>query len=274
MAVHDGRLFVGYPNVHAFDGRQWEFAGTPLGDMPPEMAPRLQLHSLEVFRGRLMAGMWPQARVMEHDGGERWIDRGLLGDGTEINALTVYNGKLYAGTIPRAEVSRYDDEAGWTSLRQFFSPPGWDPGPSTAPVRDEIKNWTRVTSLTVFQGRLFASIGSCTSAIVDAPAGIRGSVFSVQAGQCVTHDKDIGPGWVHLAAVRAGGELRLHVNGRLAARSERFDADAYDLSVSQPLRIGFGEQDSFTGRIRDVRLHQRALADEEIQSLQAHAPTR
>ena len=267
MAVHDGRLFVGYPNVHAFDGKRWEFAGTPMGATPVGLKPFLQVHSLGVFRGKLQAGMWPEARVVEHQHGEQWLDRGRLGDGTEINALTVYNGKLYAGAIPRGEVSRYDEKAGWTSLRKFFSPPGWEPGPATAPVREEINNWTRVTSLTVFQGRMFASIGSCTSAAQDAPAGIRGSVHSLQAGQCVSHDKDLGPGWRHLTAVRQGGELRLYVNGRLAAKSALFNAAEYDLTMKQPLKIGFGEQDYFTGRIREVRFYQRALADHEIAAL-------
>ena len=274
MAVHDGRLFVGYPNVHAFDGKTWEFAGTPLGDTPVELKPFLQVHSLAVFRGRLQAGMWPEARVVEHQRGEQWLDRGRLGDGTEINALTVYNGKFYAGAIPRGEVSRYDEAAGWTSLRKFFSPPGWNPGPATAPVREEINNWTRVTSLTVFQGRLFASIGSCTSAAEDAPAGVRGSVHSLQAGQCVSYDKDLGSGWRHLTAVRQAGELRLYVNGRLAAKSAAFNAADYDLTVQQPLKIGFGEQDYFTGRIREVRLYRRALAEREVAALQeSHRPT-
>lgn len=267
MAVHDGKLYVGYPNVFAFDGRKWEFAGTPLGDTPVELKPHLQVHSLAVFRGKLLAGMWPEARVVEYQGSEKWVDRGRLGDGTEINALTVYNGKLYAGAIPRGEVSRYDEKAGWTSLRKFFSPPGWEPGPATAPVREEINNWTRITSLTVFQGRLFASIGSCTSSVQDAPAGIRGSVHSVQAGQCISNDRDIGPGWCHLAALREGGQLRLYVNGRLAAKSAPFNAEDYDLTVKQPLKIGFGEYDYFTGRIREVRLYQRALTDREIEML-------
>ena len=267
MAVHDGRLYVGYPNVFAFNGREWAFAGTPLGNTPRDLKPYLQVHSLAVFRGKLVAGMWPEARVVEYQGGEEWSDRGRLGDGTEINALTVYNGKLYAGAIPRGEVSRYDEEAGWTSLRKFFSPPGWEPGPATAPVREEINNWTRVTSLTVFQGRLFASIGSCTSSVQDAPAGIRGSVFSLQAGQCISHDKDIGSGWVHLAALREGGELRLYVNGRRVAKSAPFNTEDYDLTVKRPLKIGFGEQDYFTGHIREVRLYHRALADHEIAAL-------
>lgn len=267
MAVHDGKLYAGYPNVFAFDGRTWEFVGTPLGNTPPDLKSYLQVHSLAVFRGKLIAGMWPEARVVEYQGGEKWTDRGRLGDGTEINALTVYNGKLYAGAIPRGEVSRYDDKSGWTSLRKFFSPPGWDPGPPTSPVREEIKNWTRVTSLTVFQGRLFASLGSCTSSAQDAPAGIRGSVHSLQAGQCISHDKDLTPGWHHLTALRHAGELRLYVDGRLVSKSEPFQAEEYDLTTKQSLKIGFGEQDYFTGRIREVRVYGRALAVREIEAV-------
>lgn len=264
MAVHDGKLYAGYPNVFAFDGQKWEFAGTPIGDTPLELKPSLQVHSLSVFRGKLIAGMWPEARVVEYAGGEKWVDRGRLGDGTEINALTVYNGKLYAGAIPRGEVARYDDASGWTSLKKFFSPQGWDPGPATTPVRAEINNWTRVTSLTVFQGRMFASIGSCTSSVLDAPTGVRGSVHSIQAGQGVCFDKNLGPGWQHLTALRQGGELHLYVNGRMVAKSVPFNTEDYDLTVDRPLKIGFGEYDFFTGRIREVRLYRRALTDREI----------
>ncbi len=266
MAVHDGKLFVGYPNVFAFDGREWKFAGLPIGGTPVDQKPYLQVHSLGVFRGRLLAGMWPEARVVEYQGNEDWADRGRLGDGTEVNALSVYNGQLYAGAIPRGEVSRYDGGR-WTSLRRFYSPPGWDPGSPIAPVREEINNWTRVTSLTVYGGRLFASLGSCTSSVQDAPADVRGSVFSLQAGQCVSFDEDLGPGWKQLVAMRADNKLKLYVNGRPVAESASFDGDQYDLTVDLPPRIGFGEQDYFTGRIREVRLYRRALSAAEIEAL-------
>lgn len=297
MAVHDGKLFVGYPNVWSFDGRQWEFNGTPIGNTPVDQKPHLQVHSLSVFRGRLLAGMWPEARVVEHQGGEQWTDRGRLGDGTEINALTVYNGKLYAGAIPRGEVSRYDDGAGWTSLRKFYSPPGWEPGPPTAPVREEINNWTRVTSLTVYQGLLFASLGSCTSSVQDAPAGVRGSVYSLKGGECISYDRDLGadsrsdvakdsqptddrlgvakdsqPTWQHLVAQRQGRRLKLYVAGRLVAESAPFKSEDYDLSTEQPLRIGIGEHDAFTGQIREVRLYRRALSPQEIHALTSQEP--
>jgi hypothetical protein len=267
MAVHDGRLFVGFPNVWAFDGKTWTFAGTPRGDTPEDLLGQLQVHSLEVFRGKLVAGMWPEARVVEYQGGESWADKGMLGDGTEINALTVYNGMLYGGTIPRGEVFRYDGDRRWTSIRRFFSPPGWDPGPATAPVREEIRNWTRVTSMTVHAGRMFAGIGSCTGSAADAPADVRGSVFSYTAGRCVSYDEDLGAGWRHVAAVRRGDRLRLYVDGRLVATSASFDPARYDLSTGGPLRIGSGEQDFFTGRIRDVRLYRRGLDEREIAAL-------
>lgn len=265
MCVHDGQLFVGYPNVFRFDGKKWVFAGTPLGKTPESMIPYLQVHSLEVFRGKLVAGMWPDARVVEYAGDKKWEDRGMLGDGTEINALTLYNGKLYGGAIPRGEVSRYDDAAGWTSLKRFYSPQGWDPGTATGAVRDQLKAWTRVTSLTCFKGRLYASIGSCTSSAEDAPLGVRGSVYSVKAGESATYEKDLGHGWKHLTALRQGGELRLYVDGKLVSKSDPFKSADYDLTTKQPLKIGFGEQDYFSGKIRDVRLYQRALSDGEVE---------
>jgi hypothetical protein len=67
--------------------------------------------------------------------------------------------------------------------------------------------------------------------------------------------------------VKAGGSLKLYVDGRCAASSSPFDPAAYDLSVTAPLKIGFGQHDYFNGRMRDLRLYQRALTDEEIRSL-------
>lgn len=264
MAVHDGRLFVGYPTVYAFDGKKWEYVGTPVGLTPKSLYPLLQVHSLEVYRGKLHAGMWPEARAMVYWGGEDWKDRGRLGDGTEINAFAVYNGKLYGGALPRAEVARYDDDSSWTSLKRFFSPKGWDPAPPTTAIPKQVSEWTRVTSLTVYRGRLFAGIGSCTSSVLDAPADIRGNIYSIEAGKCVSYDGDLGSGWKHVAAVREKDRIVLYLNGKLAAKSSTFDPDDYDLSNDRPLRIGFGELDYFSGKIREVRIFNKALDEGEI----------
>jgi hypothetical protein len=132
--------------------------------------------------------------------------------------------------------------------------------------------WARVTSLTTFQGKLFASLGSCTSSRLDAPCDFRGTVWSMEAGHSVSYDRDLGPGWKHLTAIRRSDRLELHVNGQLVATSASFAPADYDLTVDCPLRIGFGEVDYFSGEIREVRLYRRALTAGELQRLAADAP--
>jgi len=80
------------------------------------------------------------------------------------------------------------------------------------------------------------------------------------------------PGWQHLTAVRRSDRLKLYVNGRLAATSSAFAPADYDLTTDSPLRIGFGEVDYFSGRIREVRLYGRALTNDEISRLAADKP--
>ena len=69
------------------------------------------------------------------------------------------------------------------------------------------------------------------------------------------------------AAVRDAGQLRLYVNGKEVAKSAKFDPRDYDLSNTQPLRIGNGTVDSFNGKLSDVRLYGRALTAEELADL-------
>jgi len=270
MCRHNGKLFVGFPGVYSFDGETWTFAGEPI---PMDDREMLQTHSLEIYQGDLWAGTWPEGKTAVYQGGQLWQETGRVGaDGTEVNALAVYNGKLYGGSIPRAEVCRFDGSAGWTSLKRFYSPAGWQPGLPGHASREEVQQWSRVTSLTVYGGRLFASIGSCTSSVLDAPIDVRGKVFSMEAGKVASYDDDLGSGWKHLAAVRDGGELRLYVDGKLAATSTTFDPAAYDVSTDQPLRIGFGQSEYFAGRMADVRLYKGALAREQIRFLASRQP--
>jgi hypothetical protein len=273
MCRYNGKLYTAYPGVHAFDGEQWTFAGVPA---PP--VATLQTHSLQVYQGKLCAGTWPDGKVSQFLGGEQWQSLGRVGeDGSEVNALVVYNGKLYGGSIPRAEVCRYDGREQWTSLKRFYSPDGWQPAPPSQvggePTREQVNEWSRVTSLTIFDGQLFASIGSCTSSIQDAPSDVRGRVFRMHVGRCATYDDDLGPGWKYLTAVREQGRLKLYVDGRRVAESQPLDPADYDLSSDRPLRIGMGQIDSFAGKISEVRLYARALSEAEIERLAAsHRP--
>jgi penicillin amidase len=294
LGIHDGKLYAGVLNpagVWAFDGTQW----TPLGNPQGREERCNQVHALEVFRGQLHATTWPEGHVVRLEANGGWTDLGRLGDAMEINALNAYNGQLYGGTIPRAEVFRFNPAAqrgvpipppppeskpqrrvrrpapppepgspAWTSVRRFLDPAGY-----------EFRNpneWSRVTSLTTFQGKQFVSLGSCTSSRLDAPCDFRGTVWSMEAGRNVSYDHDLGPGWQHLTAVRRSDRLELYVNGRLAGTSTAFPPADYDLTTESPLRIGFGEVDYFSGKIREVRLLGRALPPNEISRLAADKP--
>ena len=132
--------------------------------------------------------------------------------------------------------------------------------------------WTRVTSMTICEGKLYAGIGSCTSSVLDAPCDVRGKVFRIEAGKCASHDDDLGPGWKHIAAVRDGAILKIYVDGKLVAKSSSFDPAEYDVSTDKPLRIGFGQTDYFAGKMSEVRAYNRALSNADIQSLSATTP--
>lgn len=97
--------------------------------------------------------------------------------------------------------------------------------------------------LAVYDGKLFADGGSGTSSHLDGPLDFRGKVYSLTAGRCASYDRDLGPGWKHLTAVRRGDRLELYVGERLAATSAAFNPADYDLTNHRPLRIGFGEVD-------------------------------
>jgi hypothetical protein len=266
MAVFNGKLFTGYPVAYAFDGEEWKFVGQPF----EYDNSGLQLYCFAAHQGKLCVGSWPVSNVAVYQGGEDWREIGRVGeDGTEVNGLVVYNGKLYGGTLPRAEVCRYDGGTKWTSLKRFYSPEDWKPGIPYQATRAEVNEWVRLTSLTVYDGKLFASTGSCTSSVDDAPIDVRGKVFSMEAGKCVSYDDDMGAGWKHIVAMREGGRLKLFVNGELVVQSSKFNSDEYDVSTDRPLRIGFGQSDYFAGKLQDVRIYNRALTSAEIGDLSA-----
>jgi hypothetical protein len=260
MSRYNGKLYTAFPCVYSFDGKEWTYCGVPA------VTPDLQTHSLQVYQGKLCAGTWAEAKVGVYEGGEDWTDIGRVGeDGTEVNSLLVYNGKLYGGSLPRSEICRYDGDKKWTSLKRFYSPHGWHPGtPPQNYSQEQLNDWSRLTSMTIYGGKLFASTGSCTSSVEDAPCDVRGKVYCVEAGKCVSYDDELTAGWKYLTAVRREGRLELCIDGKLAATSPTFDPAEYDLSNDRPLRIGFGQTDYFSGKISEVQIYSRALSLAEI----------
>jgi hypothetical protein len=238
LAVYNGALYAGsydYGRFVRYDGQgQW----TDLGQVPDTT----QVYSFAVYQGRLHVCTWPTGSVFVYDTRKnQWTNVGRLGNEKEVMGVAVYNGKLYAGTLPLGAVFRYESPNQWTLTGQLDTTPA--------------VTYRRVWSMAVYQGRLFA--GTLPS----------GHVLSLEAGRCVTYDRELAPGWRHITAVKAGGLLKLYVDGQCAARSSPFDPADYDLSIQSPLRIGFGQHDYFSGRMRDLRFYRRAMGDEEIRIL-------
>ena len=203
-----------------------------------ELPGASQVYSMAVYEGRMVVGTWPEAAVFRWEKDGSWTNMGRLGDELEVMGMAVYNGKLYAGTLPLAQVYRYDGDGRWTCTGQLDTTP-------------EVR-YRRAWSTAVFQGKLF--FGTLPS----------GRVHSLEAGRNATCDRQLAPGWRHLAAVRSGGVLRLYIDGAEVGVSTAFDPAAYDLSNQEPLQIGFGQHDYFRGRLCDLRLYRGALSAAEI----------
>ncbi|MDZ4401440.1 LamG domain-containing protein [Prosthecobacter sp.] len=236
LCVYDGALYAtGYDEgaVYRFDGTAWSRAGV-LGDST-------QVYGMAIYEGKLLAGTWPNGTVYRHAGGEKWDSIGKLGDAQEVMGPNVYNGKLYVGTLPMAEIFRFDGEQRWTSMgRVDFTP-------------DAV--YRRAWSMAVFNGRLYS--GTLPS----------GHVRSFEAGKNATDDRELAPGWRHIAAVRDGSRLKLYIDGRPVAQSSEFEPAQFDLTNKSPLQIGSGPQDFFNGKMKDVRIYSKALTAAEVVEL-------
>ena len=99
-------------------------------------------------------------------------------------------------------------------------------------------------------------------------------VFSMRAGLTVSHDRSLPVGWHHVAAVRSGPTISLHVDGRrVASRTDDESDRALDLGRGRSLRLGGGPQAGLDGELAGVRLYGRALADDELEALAALQPS-
>jgi hypothetical protein len=234
LGVHNGALFgLSYDAGGFFKykgGKKWE----RLGPVPDST----QAYSMAIHQGKLRVGTWPTGTVFTHHGPQKWTNSGRLGAEKEVMGMAVYNGKLYAGTLPLADVYRLDGAAKWTSVGQLDKTPK---------VR-----YRRAWTMAVYDGKLFC--GTLPS----------GHVLSIEAGKCATYDHALPPGWHHLAAVKTKDRLQIFLDGKRVAQSTPFKPGAYDLTTKQPLKIGFGQHDYFNGKMRDVRLYNRALSPADV----------
>ncbi len=237
VGVHNGDLFGLSYDAGGFFRYQGDKEWERLGPVPDTT----QVYSMMTYEGGLHVGTWPTGSVFRFDGPQKWSHIGQLGEEKEVMAVSVYNGKFYAGTLPLGAVFRYDGDSKWTSTGQLDQTPN---------VR-----YRRAWSMAVFDGKLFCGV---------LPSG---HIHSLEAGKAVSYDKQLQPGWRHLTAVRDQSHLRLYVDRQLVSESDEFDSAAFDLKPDRPLKIGFGQHDYFNGRMRDLRIYNRALTSQQIRDL-------
>lgn len=197
-----------------------------------------QVYSIETLGGRMYIGTWPNGLVFRGVGldapdGATWEPVGRLGDDTEVMNLQAYNGMLYGGTLPGARIYRFDEDGHWQVMATVDDTP------------DVL--YRRAASMVLFGGELF--VGTLPSA----------RVHSMRVGAVATHDRSLAPGWHHLAGMREGRRVSLHVDGVEVATSEGDVEGPFMPRPGTPLVLGGGPRADLEGEIADVRLWDRAL---------------
>lgn len=238
LGIYNGHLYAtSYDGglVFRFDGQTWTSCG--------QLADNTQTYSFAVYQGRLFVGTWPSGRVYRFEDIDEWTDMGRLGEELEVMGMLVHNGGLIAGTLPLAEVYSYQDDKSWQKQARLDHTP-------------DVK-YRRAWTMAEHAGRLYCST---------LPSG---KIFSMAAGKSVSTDDSIPSGWHHVIATKSADRLQLFIDGRKVAESSEFPAGDFDLQTTESLKIGFGQNDYFLGRLSDVRIYQRCLNDAEISSLAA-----
>lgn len=227
---YDGPEFGG---VFRYEGdSRWTNLGAP--------GKTTQTYSFAYLEGMMYVGTWPEGKVYRLESDESWKDCGQLGEEQEVMGMTVYNGRLLAGTLPLAQVYQYEGGENWSLTGRLDHTEG--------------EMYRRAWSMAVHGGQLFCGV---------LPSG---HVHSLQIGHTVSHDSDLGTGWKHVAAVREGAKLTIYVDGEAVA-SREFEGPPLDVTTSAPLKIGFGPHEYFKGQAAEIRIHSRALSNEELKSL-------
>ena len=95
--------------------------------------------------------------------------------------------------------------------------------------------------------------------------GAQGLFFGGNVGGVETHQDLPLLTWTHLAGTFDGSTIRFYINGELAGT---VDATSIGPTNDAPLRIGTsGDCEHFVGLIDEIELFNRALSQEEIQSI-------
>jgi hypothetical protein len=232
--VVPARSASGGGGVFRYDGGE---SWTSLGLQPDTT----QVYSIETFNGSMYVGTWPTGLVLRHAGETHWESWGRLGDETEVMNLLAFGGRLYAGTLPKAQVFRMDGRDEWAEVGRVDATPD---------VR-----YRRAASMAIHRGAVV--VGALPS----------GRVHSMRVGSAVSSGRALGSGRHHVAAVRRGPTLELHVDGALAATETDGDGRVLDLGLVPGIRVAGGPRAVFGGKVTQLEFVPRALMAPEIAGL-------
>ncbi len=239
LGIYDGHL-VGAGNEGNKQGGVYEFLPDnrwiSWGNQPGVD----QVYSFATFFGKLYIGTWPDARVFRLDEQNHWVDCGKLGEERETMAMAVYNGDLYAGSLPLAQVYRYQGGSDWSCITQLDTTPN--------------VKYRRVWSAAICRGKLYWGT---------LPGG---RVFSMQIGNTLSHDHALSSGWHHVVITSDPNRWTLYLDGKRISECTN-DASNGLFSPHTSVSLGFGPNDFFHGRMRDVRLYEQALTPTEVAQL-------
>lgn len=239
MAVFNGYIYAtSYDLGHIFryDGNVWEDCGQA-GDKEINT----QGYCFAIYKGNLYVATWRSGRVYRFDGINKWTDTGRLGNELEVMGMLVHNGRLLAGTLPLAEVYVYEGDTTWMRLEQLDKTPD--------------VQYRRAWTMAEHDGKAFCST---------LPSG---NIYGFEAGKSVMSPDPVPPGWQHVVAVKKSDRLQLYINGNLVSRRDFSDATEFNLLSDSSIKIGFGSNKHFNGKIREFRIYKRVLSTVEIKKL-------
>lgn len=239
MAVYNGHLYAtswDLGHVYRFDGDTWSDCG-----QVGETSINTQTYCFAVYHGKLYVATWRSGRVYRFDGINQWTDVGRLGNELEVMGMLVHNGRLIAGTLPLAEVYSYEGDTTWLKMEQLDRTPD--------------VTYRRAWTMAEHDGKVFCST---------LPSG---KIYAYEAGKSVMSPFEIPSGWQHVTAIKTADRLKLFINGKLVNETEIPASAQYNLNSQLPLKIGFGSNDYFNGRMRELRIYNRALNNREIAEL-------
>ena len=239
MGIYNGYIYAtsyDWGHVYRYDGNTWADCGQ-VGDEKVNT----QCYGFTVYEGKLYVSTWASGRVYRFDGINQWTDVGRLGKELEVMGLIVHNGRLMGGTLPLAEVYSYQVDTTWLRMEQLDKTP-------------DVK-YRRAWTMAEHDGKVFWST---------LPSG---KIYGFEAGKSVMSPNEVPSGWQHVAAIKTTDLLKLYVNGKMVTETKIPASMKFNLNSESPIKIGFGPNDYFYGRMREVRLYNRELNSREIKEL-------